>query len=237
MLAIPTIDLTRGLGVQPHGAEGGDAVQTLGQPVSLARAWANTGFQRVNVLDLDADTGNGCNALLIEDIIRDGALDVQVGGGVQSIAQIEQFVNAGAARVVVGPRAFDESGWLAEATELYPGLLIVRTDVRERRVVTRGWVRNLPLDIFDVIRELGGLRLGGLLLSTVGGNGCRTPVDLALLEDIAELCEYPVIAIGGASTMNDLRALQHRGVAAIVLGDVLYSGQLDARAVAEEFDA
>lgn len=237
MLAIPSIDLVRGLCIQPQWPDGADTVSTLGNPVSLARAWANAGFQRVNVLDLDAESGNGSNALIVEDIIRDGALDVQVCGGVESIAQIEQFINAGAERVVVGLRAFEESGWLAEATELYPGLLIVQSDVRERRVVTRGWVRNLPLDIFDVIKDLGDLRLGGLLLTTVGGNGCRTSVDLALLEDVAELCECPVIAVGGASTMNDLRALEHRGVAAVVLGDVLYSGELDARAVAQEFDA
>jgi phosphoribosylformimino-5-aminoimidazole carboxamide ribotide isomerase len=107
--------------------------------------------------------------------------------------------------------------------------------VRERRVVTRGWVRSLPLDIFDLLDSLGGLPLGGVLLSAPALNEHRTGVDLALLEEVAESCDFPLLAAGGVSTMNDLRALEHRGVAAAVLGGTLYTGELDARAVAQEF--
>jgi phosphoribosylformimino-5-aminoimidazole carboxamide ribonucleotide (ProFAR) isomerase len=235
MIAIPSVELRRGICVQPSAQQGSDEPVALGHPIAVARWWANAGFHRLNVHDLDADTGSGSNADLIEDIIRDGALDVQAGGGVQSTDQIERFIDAGAVRVVVGARAIEEPSWLASVSDLYPGLLVVSTDVRERRVVTRGWVRNLPLDIFDVIDDWAGLPLGGVLVAALGGNGHRTATDLALLEDVAETCEFPVIAAGGVSTMNDLRALEHRGLAAVVLGSVLYSGELDARSVAQEF--
>lgn len=235
MIVIPSIDLRHGACLQPRGIDGGADMVPPGHPVTIARAWANAGFHRLHVLDLDAESGDGSNAALVEDIIRDGALDVEASGGVQSISHIDRFIQAGATRVVLGSRAFEEPSWLAAAAEAYPGVLVVRTDVRERRVVLRGWVRNLPLDIFDVIDDLGGLSLGGLLLSAVAGNSHRTPVDLALLEDVAEACEFPVTAVGGISTMNDLRALEHRGVAAALPGDALYSGELDARAVAQEF--
>src|SRR4029079_12859641 len=111
--------------------------------------------------------------------------------------------------------------WLAGASELYPGLLIVATDVRERRVVTRGWVRTLPLDILDIVEKLSGLPLGVLLVSATPDNS-RSGADLSLLEDVAEACDFPVIAAGGISTMNDLRALEHRGVSAGLFGGLLY---------------
>jgi phosphoribosylformimino-5-aminoimidazole carboxamide ribotide isomerase len=235
MIAIPSVDLRKGICVQPTNHSGSEEPVAMGHPVAVARAWANAGFQRLHVRDLDADDGSGSNANLVEDIIRDGALDVQAGGGVQSTDQIERFVDAGATRVVLGARAIEEPAWLASVSDFYPGLLVVSTDVRERRVVTRGWVRNLPLDIFDAIGEWASLPLGGVLVAALGGNGHRTATDLALLEDVAEACEFPVIAAGGVTTMNDLRALEHRGLAAVVLGSVLYSGELDARSVAQEF--
>jgi phosphoribosylformimino-5-aminoimidazole carboxamide ribotide isomerase len=237
MIAIPTVDIRRGVCIQPEPASSTEEPVGLGHPVTVARSWANAGFHKLHVLDVDADAGTGSNADVVEDVIRDGALDVQAGGGIQSTDQIERLVDAGATRVVVGSRAIEEPNWLASVSELFPGVLVVRTDVRERRVVTRGWVRNLPLDIFDVIEEWSGLPLGGVLVAALGGgsNGQRTAIDLALLEDVAESCEFPVIAAGGVSTMSDLRALEHRGLAAVLLGGVLYSGELDARSVAQEY--
>jgi phosphoribosylformimino-5-aminoimidazole carboxamide ribotide isomerase len=201
----------------------------------VARSWANAGFQRLHVIDADAESGAGTNAELVEDIVRDGVIEVQVSGGIQSTDQIERLVDTGAASVIVGLRGIEDPRWLASVAETFPGQLMVGTDVRERRVVTRGWVHNVPLDIFDVLAELDSLPLAGLLLSAADANGHRTVSDLALLEDVAESCGFPVMAAGGVSTMNDLRALEHRGVAAAVLGSALYDGELDSRTVAQEF--
>jgi phosphoribosylformimino-5-aminoimidazole carboxamide ribotide isomerase len=237
MIAIPNVELRSGACVQPARPGQSDELAFANHPIAVARSFANAGFHRVHVVDLDADNGSGSNAALVEDIIRDGALDVQTSGGVQSTEQIQRFVEAGATRIVLGPRAIEEPSWLAGAADLFPGMLVVSTDIRERRVVVRGWVRTLPLDIFDVIEDLNGLPLGGLLVSTLGFDGQRTSADLGLLEDIVESCAYPLIASGRVGTLSDLRALEHRGVSAVLLGNALYSGEIDAREVAQEFGA
>jgi len=217
--------------VQPSGEEG--AGSTLGDPLAIARTWGMQGFRRIHLVDADAIAGTGSNSALVDEIIRDGAIEVQVADAAESSDRIEQVIAAGAVRVVVGPRGLEEPDWLSGAAELYPGLLIVATDVRERRVVTRGWVRSLPVDVLDLVSELNGVPLGGLLVSPGADNG--RGFDLSLLEDIAEASDFPVIADGGVSAMNDLRALEHRGVSAVLLGAALYSGELDARHVAMEF--
>jgi phosphoribosylformimino-5-aminoimidazole carboxamide ribotide isomerase len=234
MIAIPAVDIRDGACVQPSANAAETAGLPLGEPIGIARAWANAGFRRLHVIDVDAANGTGSNEARVDDIIRDHALEIQAGGGIQTDERIERLVDAGASLVVLGPRAIEEPEWLAAVAEDFPGLLVVATDVRERRVVTRGWVRSLPLDIFDVIEELDGLPLGGLLISAVHGSA-RDGADLALLEDIAEACDFPVIAAGAAATMHDLRALEHRGISGVVIGSALYSGALDARAVASEF--
>lgn len=186
------------------------------------------------VVDGDAIAGTGSNADLVEDVVRDGTADVDVCDGAESIEHIQQLVAAGAAHVVVGSRALEESSWIANAADLYPGLLIVATSVRERRVVTRGWVRTLPLDVLDVVNDLSGLALGGFLVE-VPDEPARRGTDLSLIEDVVEACPFPLIVKCHVQEMNDLRALEHRGVSAVLLGESLYGGALDTRAVAMEF--
>jgi phosphoribosylformimino-5-aminoimidazole carboxamide ribotide isomerase len=91
------------------------------------------------------------------------------------------------------------------------------------------------VDVLDVVDELNGLPLGGVLVTAVDLEGRMRGTDLALMEDVADRSNFPVIASGGVASLNDIRALEHRGVEAVVLGMALYTGVLDARAVAQEF--
>jgi phosphoribosylformimino-5-aminoimidazole carboxamide ribotide isomerase len=237
MIAIPTLELRNGVGVSPPSVNGADAAleHPPADALTLARTWANAGFRRLHVIDIDAEFGAGSNASLVEDIIRDGALEIQVGGGIQSSSAIERMADAGASRVVVGARALQDPEWLARVAGLFPASIVVATEVRERRVVTRNWARTVPLDILDLAGELDGIPLAGLLVGSCAVELSRTGADLSMLEDLADACEFPVIAGGGVTTLNDLRALENRSVAAVVLGSALCGGTLDVRAVAREF--
>jgi len=189
----------------------------------------------LHIVDLDAATARGSNEDVVRDILRERMVDIQVGGGVRSGETIERLLADGACRVVLGTRALEEMDWLAEMASLFPNELIVAADVRNRRVVTRGWSRTLPRDVLDAVGELNGLALGGLLVTAVHKEGQLGGTDLPLMEDVTELSTAPVIASGGISTMDDLRALADRGVSAAVIGMALYTGALDPRVVAEEF--
>ena len=235
MIAIPAVDLRGGAVVQLVGGSYAEERVRLGDPSGVARAWAQMGFRRLHVVDLDAATGTGSNQSVVEDILRSEDAEVQVGGGIRSTEAIERLFDAGAERVVVGTRAIEEPDWLSDVSELFPGLIVVATDVRERRVVTRGWVRTLPLDVLDLVQDLNAFELGGLLVTAVHLEGQLRGTDLTLMEDVAETSRFPVIASGGVTTMHDIRALEHRGLDAVVIGMALYTGVLDSRAVAQEY--
>ena len=235
MIVIPAVDVREGAVVQLVGGSYADERVRLPNALAVTREWADAGFRRLHVVDLDAATGAGSNLSLVEDILRDARVPVQVGGGVRTTDTVEQLFRAGADRVVVGTRALEDPEWLADLAGLYPGVIVVAADVRERRVVTRGWVRTLPHDILDVVEELNPLPLGGLLVTAVHVEGQMQGTDLALMEDVAETANAPVIASGGITTVQDLRALDHRGIWGAVIGMALYTGALDARAVAQEF--
>lgn len=235
MIAIPAIDLRDGACVQLVGGSYSEERIRLDRPLDVARSWEHFGFRRLHVVDLDAATGNGSNLALVHDLVADSALTIQVGGGVRSGELVDELFEAGAANVIVGTRAIEEPDWLAGLAARHPGLLIVACDVRERYVTTRGWARTLPVEILDVVNDINHLPLAGLLVTAVHREGQLQGTDLPLMEDVVEHANFPVFASGGISTMQDLRALEHRGLSGAVIGMALYTGVLDPTAVAGEF--
>ena len=235
MIAIPAVDLRDGACVQLVGCSYKEERIRLDNPIEVARSWEHYGFTRLHVVDLDAATGRGSNLFVVHSILDEVDVPVQVGGGIRSGDLVEELLEAGATNVIVGTRAIEEIEWLAGIAGRHPGEIIVACDVRERRVTTRGWVRTLPLDILDAVDELNALPLGGLLVTAVHREGQMQGTDLPLMEDVVESSEFPVYASGGVSSMQDLRALEYRGIAGVVIGMALYTGALDPVVVAGEF--
>ena len=235
MIAIPAVDLRDGACVQLVGGSFQEERIRLDNPLDVAASWARQGFSWLHVVDLDAATGRGSNLPVVREILAETAVPVQVGGGVRSEEQVHELLDAGASRIVVGTRALEEEDWIAELAARHPGEIVVACDVRERRVTTRGWVRTLPIDIIDAVETLNAYPLGGILVTAVHREGRLQGADLPLMEDVAEASHFPVFAAGGVASMQDLRALEHRGVAGVVIGMALYTGALDAVIVAGEF--
>lgn len=235
MIVIPAVDLREGACVQLVGGSYADEQVRLENPLEVARGWTRAGFSRLHVVDLDAATARGDNAAIVRDILGELPVNIQVGGGVRSGDTIERLLDEGATWVVLGTRALEEPEWLAGTASSFPGQLIVAADVRERQVVTRGWARTLSRTVLDVIEQLNDIQLAGVLVTAVHREGQLAGTDLFLMEDVAELSAHPVIASGGITTVSDLRELADRGIAAAVVGMALYTGEMDARAVAEEF--
>lgn len=237
MIVIPAVDLRGGHCVQLVGGDYADERVRLDDPAGVAREWARIGFSRLHVVDLDAATGRGSNGPYIREILREATVPVQVGGGIRDEAQIDRLLDDGATWVVVGTRAIEDEDWRVEMALRFPGRLVVAADVRERKVVTRGWAETSRLDVIDFVESLSGLPLAGVLVTAVHKEGRMEGTDLPLMDDVADASAWPVFASGGVSTTDDLRALEHRGLAGAVLGMALYTGALDARRTAEEFGA
>jgi phosphoribosylformimino-5-aminoimidazole carboxamide ribotide isomerase len=238
VIVIPAVDVREGKCVQLVGGEYDQESVRLDDPPAVARDWIRMGFSRLHVVDLDAATGRGDNVEVVRDIVRDaGPVPVQVGGGVRDESRIELLLDEGATWVVVGTRAVEDRDWLAEMAHRFPARLLVAADVRERQVVTRGWTRTLDLDVVHFVEELGALPLAGVLVTAVHREGQLQGTDLPLMEHVAEASPWPVLASGGVATLDDLRALEHRGIAGAVLGMALYTNAIEPNRLLEEFGA
>jgi len=237
MIAIPAVDLRGGKCVQLVGGDYDAEKVRLDDPASVARDWVREGFNRLHVVDLDAATGRGRNDEVIREILRTAEVPVQIGGGVRDESRIERLIDDGADWVVVGTRAVEDEDWRVEMAHKFPGRLIIAADVRERLVVTKGWAETSKLNVVDFMEDLSRLPIAGVLVTAVHLEGKMQGTDLPLMEDVAEASAWPVFASGGVTSLEDMRGLEHRGLAGAVLGMALYTGAIDARRLAEEFGA
>jgi phosphoribosylformimino-5-aminoimidazole carboxamide ribotide isomerase len=235
MIAIPALELRGGACVQLAGGSYDQELIRIPDPAGVAIAWRQYGFQHLHVVDLDAVAGRGNNSAAIQGILGATDVEIQVGGGIRSSGSIQQLLNDGVQRVVVGTRALEDPDWLADMATLFPGSIVVAADVRGRKILSRGWTRTHPRLVLDLIDEMNGLPLAGILVTAVHREEVMDGTDLPLMEDAAEAAEFPVFAAGGLGSIVHLRALADRGVAAAIIGMALYTGAMDPWAVAEEF--
>jgi phosphoribosylformimino-5-aminoimidazole carboxamide ribotide isomerase len=235
MIAIPALDLRGGACVQLAAGSYDQELIRIPDPVGVAVAWRQYGFRHLHVVDLDGVTGRGNNNNEIRAILGATDAEVQVGGGIRSRDSIERSLDDGAQRVIIGTRALEDPDWLAEMTGLFPGFIVVAADVRDRKILSHGWTRTHPKLVLDLVEDLNGLPLAGVLVTAVHREEAMRGTDLPLMEDVADVAEFPVFASGGLGSLNHLRALADRGVTAAIVGMPLYSGAMDPWVVAEEF--
>lgn len=235
MRVFPAIDLRGGACVQWVGGEPDAERIRLPDPVEVARRWKAAGFKALHVVDLDAALGTGSNAAIIASILKVPGLEAEVGGGVRDAESIQRLIDLGATRVIVGTRALEDPRWLEEVAFQFPGRLVLAADARGRQVVSRGWTRTLSQDVGALIAGTDPLPLAAVLVTAVHVEGLEGGTDLALMSELVETTRHPLFASGGIASLEELRKLAGAGVSGAVLGMAIYTGKIDAAAVAREF--
>lgn len=258
MIVYPALDLKDGRVVQLVGGRPEEERVNLPDPAALARRWLDAGFSRLHVIDLDAALERGDNRAgirAVQEVVRarrdrerDGGRPgrkpdastaarplLQVGGGIRDRTRAEELLDSGVDRIIVGTRAVDDPDWLEGLVGRHAGRVLVAADVRGDEVVTRGWTEASGRRLDDLLEALEPLPLAGILVTDVGREGRMEGVDGARFERLRRGTRHPVLAAGGIGCRDDVDALARAGVAGAVIGMALYTGAVDATAVARDY--
>jgi phosphoribosylformimino-5-aminoimidazole carboxamide ribotide isomerase len=235
LIAYAAIDLRGGRVVQLVGGRPEEERVSLPDPAAAARRWEETGFAALHVVDLDAALGSGANADGVSAVLQTVSVPVQVGGGVRTTDRVAELLDDGAARVVVGTRAVEDRPWLETLVTRWPNRIVVAADVKDGEVVVKGWTVGSGRQAAGFLRDLGELPLAAVLVTDVGREGRMLGADRDLFKGLAAVSSHPLLASGGVATAGDLAMLAEAGAAGVVLGMALYTGALDAAAVAREY--
>ncbi|HEU4354823.1 MAG TPA: 1-(5-phosphoribosyl)-5-[(5-phosphoribosylamino)methylideneamino]imidazole-4-carboxamide isomerase [Actinomycetota bacterium] len=225
MIVIPAIDLRAGRCVRLF--RGDYAAETVydDDPVEVAVRFQTDGARRLHVVDLDAAREDGSNREIVREICRQVAIPVQLGGGLRSTAAVEQAVEDGAARAILGTAAALDPAFVAEAVEHFGDRVLVAVDVKDGRVMTHGWMQEGPR-LEEAVPALSGAGAPRLLVTSVQKDGTMDGPDFELYAHVLELTDLPVVASGGVRVADDVRSLRDLGLEAVVVGKALYSGTM-----------
>ncbi|WP_329093186.1 MULTISPECIES: bifunctional 1-(5-phosphoribosyl)-5-((5-phosphoribosylamino)methylideneamino)imidazole-4-carboxamide isomerase/phosphoribosylanthranilate isomerase PriA [unclassified Streptosporangium] len=221
---LPAVDVADGQAVRlVQGAAGTET--SYGDPLSAALAWQEAGAEWIHLVDLDAAFGRGSNRELLATVV--GALDVNVemSGGIRDDASLELALATGCRRVNIGTAALENPAWCSKIIAEYGDRIAIGLDVRGTTLAARGWTQEGG-DLWEVLARLEGDGCPRYVVTDVTKDGTLRGPNLDLLREVCSRTDKPVVASGGVSSLDDLRALASLvpiGVEGAIVGKALYA--------------
>ncbi|MBU4336773.1 MAG: bifunctional 1-(5-phosphoribosyl)-5-((5-phosphoribosylamino)methylideneamino)imidazole-4-carboxamide isomerase/phosphoribosylanthranilate isomerase PriA [Actinobacteria bacterium] len=225
---LPAVDVAGGQAVRLVQGEAGSETH-YGDPLDAALAWQAGGARWVHLVDLDAAFGRGDNARRLGAVtafLVGAGVQVELSGGIRDDASLERALSAGATRVNLGTAALEDPVWTARVIAEHGDRIAVGLDVRGTTLAARGWTREGG-DLWDVLARLDDAGCARYVVTDVTKDGTLRGPNLELLREVCLRTQAPVVASGGVSTLDDLRALRElvpAGVEGAIIGKALYSG-------------
>ncbi len=221
---LPAVDVADGQAVRlVQGAAGTET--SYGDPLDAALAWQRAGAEWIHLVDLDAAFGRGNNATLLAGVVAKLDVAVELSGGIRDDETLERALATGCRRVIIGTAALEQPDWVAKIIAEHGDKIFVGLDVRGTRLAARGWTK-LGGELLDVLARLEADGCQGYVVTDVNKDGMLSGPNLDLLKQVSALTERPVIASGGVSSIDDLRAISTlvpRGVTGAIVGKALYA--------------
>jgi len=243
MLLIPAIDLKDGKCVR---LKQGDmsASTTFGEdPAAMARRWVDAGARRLHLVDLNgAFAGKPVNEAAIRAILAEvgDEIPVQLGGGIRDLDTIERYLDDGLSFIIIGTAAVKKPGFLHDACSAFGGHIIVGLDAKDGKVATDGWSKLTGHEVVDLAKKFEDYGVEGVIYTDIGRDGMLSGINIEATVKLAQALTIPVIASGGLSDLADVErlcAVEHEGIAGVICGRSIYTGDLDfavAQARADE---
>ncbi|WP_348613421.1 1-(5-phosphoribosyl)-5-[(5-phosphoribosylamino)methylideneamino]imidazole-4-carboxamide isomerase [Halobaculum rarum] len=222
---IPAVDMQEGEVVQLVQGERGTATR-YGDPVEAARRWIDEGARTLHLVDLDgAFEGERVNAAAVDAVLDAVDVPVQLGGGIRTADDAIDLLDRGVDRVILGTAAVENPDIVAEISEEHPGSVTVSLDAKDGEVVVSGWTEGTGLDPAEAAGRYEDLGAGAILFTDVDVEGQLEGINREIVERVVDAVDVPVVASGGVTTLDDVRALREAGAAAVVVGTALYEGR------------
>lgn len=233
MLIIPAIDLKDGRCVRLKQGAMDQATVFSDDPAAMARLWIERGARRLHLVDLNgAFAGKPKNEDAIKRIVEavGDTIPVQLGGGIRDLDTVERYIDDGISYVIVGTAAVKTPGFLHDACYAFPGHVMVALDAKDGKVAVDGWSKLTGHDVIDLAKKFEDYGVEAIIYTDIGRDGMLTGLNMKATVELAQALSVPVIASGGVTNLDDVRALcavEGEGIVGAITGRAIYEGTLD----------
>lgn len=230
MMVIPAIDLKEGRCVRLRQGDMNQETAYSQDPAAVARQWEQLGASRLHVVDLNgAVNGTPENMDHVRAIAKAVSIPIQVGGGIRSLDTVKAYVDQGVSHVVMGTAVLENAACLAEACAQFPDKIFIGLDVKEGKVALHGWTNLSDSTPDHVLASLKAYPVAGVVFTEISRDGMLQGPNLGALREAVQASPVPLIASGGVTRAEDVRAIKQLGqkITGVIIGKALYEGTLD----------
>jgi phosphoribosylformimino-5-aminoimidazole carboxamide ribotide isomerase len=231
MEIIPAIDLLGGKCVRLYQGNYEQSQVFNEDPVAVAQQWEDQGAMRLHLVDLDgAKSGEPVNLPAIEKVTAALKIPVQVGGGLRDRARVQQLLNLGVQRTILGTVAVEMPDLVGQLCAEFPGQIVVGIDARNGKVATKGWLETSEVEATELAGRMSKFGAAAIIYTDIHRDGTMQGPNMEALRELAESIDIPVIASGGVSSVQDLvnlLKLEPVGVTGAIVGKAIYTGDVD----------
>ncbi len=231
MILFPAIDLKDGQCVRLKLGDMDQATVYNTDPAAQAKAFEDEGFEWLHVVDLNgAFAGESVNGAAVEAILKTTKNPVQLGGGIRTLAHIENWLAKGLRRVILGTVAVRDPALVIEACKKFPGQVAVGIDAKGGKVAVEGWAEASELGVIELAKKFEGAGVAAIIYTDIDRDGVLTGINWDSTIDLAEAVSIPVIASGGLASLADIVRMtmpDARKLEGAISGRALYDGRID----------
>lgn len=245
MLIIPAIDIKDGKCVRLRQGDMDQETVFSDDPVAMAEKWIEQGARRIHLVDLNgAFAGEPKNAHVVKAIAESFPdVPIQIGGGIRNAETIQTYLDAGVQYVIIGTQAVTAPHFVNDVCLEFPGHIIVGLDAKDGKVAVDGWSKLSKHDVIDIAQHFEADGVEAIVYTDISRDGMMSGVNVDATVRLAQSVHIPIIASGGITNIDDIRALckvANEGIIGAITGRAIYEGTLDfaqAQALADELSA
>ncbi|RPF76023.1 MAG: 1-(5-phosphoribosyl)-5-[(5-phosphoribosylamino)methylideneamino]imidazole-4-carboxamide isomerase [Rickettsiales bacterium TMED254] len=210
-------------------------------PVDQAAKFKDHGFKNLHIVDLDgALTGKTVNLDIIKEIVSKYDLKIEVGGGVRNIESVNQYIEAGVEKVILGSGAIKNKEFLKEACEEFNNKIALGLDAKDGSLSVSGWKENLSIKTKDYLKEVNDFGVSRIIFTDINRDGMKNSPNYEETVEITKISNCPIVISGGVSSIKDIKrakGLNNKKIEGIIVGKAIYDGDIKLDELAKEIDA
>jgi len=228
MIIYPAIDLYEGEAVRLFKGDYAKKTVYSTDPVSVAEKFLAAGASRIHMVDLEgARDGGTPNFEIVKAVKERTGLFVEIGGGIRSLEVIERYHDAGIDRVILGTAAVTQPEFVGEAVARFGDMIAVGVDIKDGFAAIKGWTESSGIDAFELCEKMQKLGVKTVICTDISKDGAMRGTNRALYKDMAARLDMDIIASGGVSSIDDVKALTALGIHGAIIGKAYYTGAID----------
>ena len=234
MIILPAIDLYEKKAVRLYKGDYANMTVYSDDPLSVAKDFEAAGAEWIHTVDLEgARDGTTPNLDVVAAIAKETSLKVEIGGGIRNLETVERYLAAGVSRVIIGTAAVTDEDFLIRATKLYGEKIAVGADVRDGRVAIKGWLCDSGIELSDFLMHMQSHGISTVICTDISKDGAMKGTNLGLYARLEREFDMNVVASGGVSTIEDVKALREMKLYGANIGKAYYTGAIDLREAIE----